>query len=80
VGVWCIVKNMKPPITHTVPSPSAASTVTADGFLSPHPAWDMDTDPIAQDDPCAEYFNADGSLTEAAYEFLHREWATGRMI
>jgi len=54
--------------------------MTAGGFLSPHPAWDMDTDPTAQDDPCAEYFNADGSLTEAAYEFLHREWATGRMI
>ena len=71
---------MEAPTTDTVPSPSAASTATAGGFLSPHPAWNTDTDPTAQDDPCAEYFNADGSLTDAAYEFLHREWATGRMI
>jgi hypothetical protein len=33
-----------------------------------------------QDDPCAEYFNADGSLSDAALAFLHREWITGRMI
>lgn len=71
---------MEAPTTDTVQSPSAASTVTAGAFLSPHPAWIGTDDPTAQDDPCAEYFNTDGSLTDAAYEFLHREWATGRMI
>jgi hypothetical protein len=48
-------------------------------FLTSHPAWNADTDPVAQTS-CTEYFNTDGSLTDAAYEFLHREWATDRFI
>lgn len=58
----------------TVPSAPAGA------FLTAHPAWVDEEAPDAQDDPCAEYFNADGSLSDAALAFLHREWITGRMI
>jgi len=53
--------------------------MTVGAFLTPHPAWNPDTVPTVPTDPCAEFFNKDGSLADAAYEFLHREWSTGRM-
>jgi len=65
---------METPITDTVPP-----TLNVGHFLTSHPAWNMDMD-TDQEDPCTEYLNADGSLTDAAYDFLHHEWATGRLI
>lgn len=59
---------------------AAVPSAPAGAFLTAHPAWVGGDAPDAQDDPCAEYFNADGSLSDAALAFLHREWITGRMI
>jgi len=55
--------------------PTVPSTIPSDTILT-DPAIPVDADI----DTLAEFFNDDGSLTDAAYEYLHREWATGRMI
>ena len=64
----------------TIADPATVPSAPASAFLTAHPAWEgTNTDP-AQDDPCAEYFNDDGSLSDTALAFLHREWISGRMI
>ena len=64
----------------TATDPATVPSAPACAFLTAHPAWVGGDAPDSQDDPCAEYFNADGSLSDTALAFLHREWITGRMI
>jgi hypothetical protein len=64
----------------TATEPSTVPSAPTCAFLTAHPAWVCGDEADPQDDPCAEYFNSDGSLSDAALAFLHREWITGRMI
>lgn len=68
-------------------APPTAPTVASATFLSPHPAWSPDdtTDALSVDmnttvSPASEYFNPNGTLTDAALDLLHDEWASGRMV
>lgn len=67
-------------------APPTAPAVASATFLSPHPAWTPHdtTDAIGVDlttDPhLTEYFNHNGTLTDAALDLLHEEWASGRMV
>jgi hypothetical protein len=65
---------METSTTHTMLSIPAITTTNAAAFSPFDTAWNHD-----DDDTCSEYFNTDGSISDAAYEFLHHEWIMNRM-
>ncbi len=72
-------------ISFMASSPTVLSRdAIASSFITPHDAWNPSvTAPRASMTPAnnlQDYLNQDGSLTDAAYDLLHEEWISGKMV
>jgi hypothetical protein len=74
--LWYSLSMASTPISLVAPV-SVAATAT---FIEPHPAWRPAPSEPEGSSECAEYFNADGTLSEQAYDLLHNDWLSGRMV